>query len=437
MFSFGAEMMDEEEEEEPLPARLDSSGVSQFLTVGKDKLTVSYKGNGQHPNDVGSIRSNKAVPSKRRIYYYEVSVLDEGERRRIGIGFADKDFKLQRQPGWDPNSFGYHGDDGRKYCGSGVGEDYAPTFTKGDVIGAGIHLERQEIFFTKNGKFLKVAFERVQSELELYPTIGLHSKGEQVEVNFGGRPFRFDLEGMLMEENERLQRQIRGCYVSPGQVHQVVRMYLLHYGYADTLRALDDAAGLSEDDKNGYSSMESREGSALDVRREVRRQILSGDIDAAIGILQQRFPELLDRNNPRQDVAYYLYCQKYVELVRNGMVFEAVRYAQDALFPFRANSEDYKEGLIDVMAVVAYVNPEESPQKHLLTSGQREMVADVVNAAMLLSARGRDEGDHRPVSVLERLLRQLVACHRQMRSENRNQGEVFKLKEHLLPPVTS
>ncbi len=34
--------------------------------------------------------------------------------------------------------------------------------------------------------------------------------------------------------------------VSPGTTHQLVRQYLLHYGYADTLRAFDAAAGLLE-----------------------------------------------------------------------------------------------------------------------------------------------------------------------------------------------
>lgn len=49
---------------------------------------------------------------------------------------------------WEPNSYGYHGDDGRKYCANGKGEEYGPKFTAGDTIGAGIHMAKQEIFFT-------------------------------------------------------------------------------------------------------------------------------------------------------------------------------------------------------------------------------------------------------------------------------------------------
>jgi hypothetical protein len=33
------------------------------------------------------------------VYYYELTVLDAGEAGRIVIGFAEKGFKLTRQPG--------------------------------------------------------------------------------------------------------------------------------------------------------------------------------------------------------------------------------------------------------------------------------------------------------------------------------------------------
>ena len=49
---------------------------------------------------------------------------------------------------WEANSYGYHGDDGKKFHANGGGEDYGPLFTTGDIVGAGIHIQRQEIFFT-------------------------------------------------------------------------------------------------------------------------------------------------------------------------------------------------------------------------------------------------------------------------------------------------
>lgn len=114
-----SELDDLEHHLQSRPRHLDSSGVSQFLTVGKDRLTVTYKGSGQHTNDVGSIRSDAPVPGRQKIYYYEVTVLDDGERRKIGVGFADKQFELQRQPGWAVGSYGYHGDNGCRWAGAG------------------------------------------------------------------------------------------------------------------------------------------------------------------------------------------------------------------------------------------------------------------------------------------------------------------------------
>jgi hypothetical protein len=58
---------------------------------------------------------------------------------------------MNRLPGWDRNSYGYHGDDGHSFCSSGTGQAYGPTFTTGDVIGCGLNLIDGSCFYTKNG----------------------------------------------------------------------------------------------------------------------------------------------------------------------------------------------------------------------------------------------------------------------------------------------
>ena len=50
---------------------------------------------------------------------------------RAGIGFAASEVELNRLPGWDAHSYGYHGDDGNAFKGSGKGYAYGPTFTTG------------------------------------------------------------------------------------------------------------------------------------------------------------------------------------------------------------------------------------------------------------------------------------------------------------------
>ena len=54
-------------------------------------------------------------------------------------------------PGWEKQSYGYHGDDGQSFSSSGTGKPYGPTFTTGDVIGCGVNMIDNTVFYTKNG----------------------------------------------------------------------------------------------------------------------------------------------------------------------------------------------------------------------------------------------------------------------------------------------
>ncbi len=57
-------------------------------------------------------------------------------------------------PGWTPGSWGYHGDDGRKFSDFEASELYGPTYGAGDVVGCGIDFMTKSAFFTKNGEKL-------------------------------------------------------------------------------------------------------------------------------------------------------------------------------------------------------------------------------------------------------------------------------------------
>jgi hypothetical protein len=48
--------------------------------------------------------------------------------RHISIGFAAGDVKLSRLPGWEKNSWGYHGDDGFSFAAEKNGTPYGPKF---------------------------------------------------------------------------------------------------------------------------------------------------------------------------------------------------------------------------------------------------------------------------------------------------------------------
>ncbi|GLI69304.1 hypothetical protein VaNZ11_013882, partial [Volvox africanus] len=155
-----------------------------------------------------SIRTDLPVPRDCPIYYYEITVLDDGEDGSIGLGFAAASVPLSRLPGWDERSYGYHGDDGNKFTSHGRGSRYGPRYGTTDVVGALWDRVRQVIEFFLNGESLGPAFTAVPGAQVLYPMIGLRTRGAKVSVNFGpqapgGSPFRADVRGM-----ERRARQV-------------------------------------------------------------------------------------------------------------------------------------------------------------------------------------------------------------------------------------
>jgi hypothetical protein len=121
-----------------------------------------------------------------------MEVLNGGESNTMAIGLTTKNSKLKRLPGWDDFTVGYHSDDGKVYNGFTTGEDYGAAFSSGDVVGCGVDLESNTIFFTKNGQSNGVAVANIPV-MSWYPTIGLHSKNEKVRVNFGEKPFKYNI----------------------------------------------------------------------------------------------------------------------------------------------------------------------------------------------------------------------------------------------------
>ena len=97
--------VEEEDLRELLPTELNTSSHPRYLAANKDKLTIRYVGKGNHTHDVGAIRTNRACPHRRLLYYFEMTIVDAGSRGCIAIGLADGSFELNRQPGWEPNSY--------------------------------------------------------------------------------------------------------------------------------------------------------------------------------------------------------------------------------------------------------------------------------------------------------------------------------------------
>ncbi|GAA6060229.1 hypothetical protein JCM10212_003469 [Sporobolomyces blumeae] len=230
----------------PLPTKWDPSDRCALLELSSDSRTASFAGSAKYGDrDAAAVRADRPVPTHAGVYYFEVEVKDKGVSGYIGIGLSHRSVSLSRLPGWEALSYGYHADDGRAFCAQGTGEPFGPTFTTGDVVGCGIDWtdaggdkgkrERDgsrrakrgsandkdkdgnkgggRVFYTKNGTWLGYAFSNLSGDL--YPTIGLRTPNESVRVNFGQEPFKFDIEGLVLERKRTIQSRLGSLSFPP------------------------------------------------------------------------------------------------------------------------------------------------------------------------------------------------------------------------------
>ncbi|XP_061909493.1 SPRY domain-containing protein 3 isoform X1 [Entelurus aequoreus] len=192
---------------------------------------LEYIGKGKSIMDVGLAQARQ--PLTPRCHYYEVEIVDAGEKCYIALGLARRDYPRNRHPGWSRGSVAYHADDGKVFHGSGVGDVFGPRCFKGDIMGCGIMFPRDYIlngdaddwdqmevfsgqadiqnivylnldeevdeeedgdreagqdgrkvmvFFTRNRKLVGRR-EMALPPGGLYPTVGMLSNGEKVKVD--------------------------------------------------------------------------------------------------------------------------------------------------------------------------------------------------------------------------------------------------------------
>lgn len=102
------------------------------------------------------------------------------------IGISEKDFQLTKTLGSDSKSYAYKSD-GKKYHAKATGDEYGSRFDRYDVVGCGLIMQSKQIFFTLNGRFLRVAFSNVKiSKDNLYAAVCMQSINEEVQTNFTG-----------------------------------------------------------------------------------------------------------------------------------------------------------------------------------------------------------------------------------------------------------
>ncbi|XP_069709812.1 ran-binding protein 9 isoform X4 [Phaenicophaeus curvirostris] len=296
------------EQETPLPRSWSPKDKFSYIGLSQNNLRVHYKGHGKTPKDAASVRATHPIPAACGIYYFEVKIVSKGRDGYMGIGLSAQGVNMNRLPGWDKHSYGYHGDDGHSFCSSGTGQPYGPTFTTGDVIGCCVNLINNTCFYTKNGHSLGIAFTDLPPNL--YPTVGLQTPGEVVDANFGQHPFVFDIEDYMREWRTKIQAQIDRFPIGDREgewqtmIQKMVSSYLVHHGYCATAEAF--ARSTEETVLEELASIKNRQ--------RIQKLVLAGRMGEAIETTQQLYPSLLERN---PNLLFALKVRQFIEMV-NG-----------------------------------------------------------------------------------------------------------------------
>nr|XP_014279410.1 ran-binding protein 9-like [Halyomorpha halys] len=305
------------EEETPLPKSWSPKDKFNYIGLSNGNLRVHYKGHGKTHKDAASVRATHPIPAACGLYYFEVKIVSKGRDGYMGIGLSAQGVNMNRLPGWDKHSYGYHGDDGHSFCSSGTGLPYGPTFTTGDVIGCGVNLIDNTCFYTKNGHNLGVAFTDLPGNL--YPTVGLQTPGEVVDANFGQAPFVFDVEDMMKELRARTKLTIENFPIpdSYGEhqliLQRLVSSYLVHHGYCSTAEAFASSTGQEFNE----------EITSIKNRQKILKLILAGRMGEAIDLTWRLYPGLLES---RPNLLFLLKCRQFIEMVNGSDIDNNMRH---------------------------------------------------------------------------------------------------------------
>ncbi|KAJ3572628.1 hypothetical protein NPX13_g4984 [Xylaria arbuscula] len=362
----------------------------------------------------------------------------------VCLGFVGKNTSLARAPGWEPDTYGFHGDDGEIYSGANIGKKYKETtFNAGDVIGCGVNFRTGHAFFTKNGANLGTAFRDVKGKL--YPAVGIKKPGETIRVNFGQGPFVFKIDQVIEREKAMIKQAISRTSVEKlvssrmnetELIQQLVLQFLQHDGYVETARefaqeiyaeqhALNSGPNIPVIDLNFQDDDDAHQ------RQRIRRAVLEGDIDRALALTNTHYSRVL-KSNP--DVYFRLKCRKFIEMIRkaaeyghdngkrsnghsyddthnemdvdeNGLsdttedeamesqpdpgplLKETIAYGQALQAEFQSDKRrEIGKALNDIFALLAYPNPLQVKEvAHMLDRKGRVAVAEELNSAILSS----------------------------------------------------
>ncbi|KAF7509770.1 hypothetical protein GJ744_007465 [Endocarpon pusillum] len=351
----------------PLPSRWNDMDKYPGLDLLQDGTEIRYSGpSNKMELEAAAARADHPMSPQCGIYYFEVEIKNKSKDGMIAVGFSNHRASLERLPGWESESWAYHGDDGKSFFGEGTGRNYGDTFGVNDVIGCGVDFASGCAFFTKNGRNLGIAFRELKN-VRPFPAVGMKkSPGSWISVNFGQRPFIYDIDGKMAQQRLSVDKEINATPISALRlnppmdestlVQELVAHFLAHDGYVETAKAFAEevrtqSRPLRGDDSSALQEFEVAEDYHAIYRQKIRASILEGDIDKAFKHTTAYYPHVLE-DNP--EIVFRLKCRKYVEMIRRFSELHNPTPAADIPsnpFPTKSNSNGHADVFDEDMEV--------------------------------------------------------------------------------------
>ncbi|KAK7098327.1 glucose-induced degradation protein 8-B homolog [Littorina saxatilis] len=169
---------------------------------------------------------------------------------------------------------------------------------------------------------------------------------------------------------EEWMTSLQNTHVTRADMNKLIMNYLVTEGFKEAAEKFRQEAGVTP----------SVELDALDDRIRLRTLVQNGQIQEAINLVTNLYPELLDKY---RYLYFRLQQQKLIELIRDKDIEGALNYAQTHLSERVEENPDVLTELEKTLALLAFENPENSPFGELLHISQRQKVASELNAAIL------------------------------------------------------
>ncbi|KAJ3225322.1 hypothetical protein HK099_006967, partial [Clydaea vesicula] len=230
-------------------------------------------------------------------------------------------------------------------------------------------------------------------------------------------------------------------------LHWLIYEHLVHNCYSETANSFSSSTQISNINNNSstnsnedvemkdakrldttinrpssfnQASIASEDSKSLEDRKVIYHLVNSGNIKDAIEYCNSAFPNSLSGTTPESlYMCFLLHCQQFIEYIRIDSN-EAFTFAQEELGRFAYMGEKFKSHLQDVISLIAYPDPKNSPQvSTFLSSVKREELANELNSYILAFQKLPSQ------TSIERIVRHLTVLQEQLEAESNKDKKIL------------